>query len=92
MDALSQGPCKQCRDEECCVHVVTRGQARKEMQHPVTEDGGNRNLVLNLKKTEDVGKRSTRGRKKTKEAATEDGKSSKSGRGDVCSETLEDAG
>ena len=38
-----------------------------------------------------MGKRSARGKKKTREATTEDGESSESGRGDVCVETSKDA-
>ena len=48
-------------DEECCVCVVMRGQARQEVQRPVTEDGGDRKLVVEVKKkTEEVGLKSTR--------------------------------
>ena len=69
-DAWSQGPCKQCLDGECCACEPTRGQARKEVQLPMTEEGGDWNLVVDVKKkTEEVIKKSARGRI----AATEDG-------------------
>ena len=58
--------CKQHWDEGYCVHVVMRGQARKEVQCSVTEDGGDWRLAVDVKKRmEGVGKRSARGRKKT---------------------------
>ena len=51
--------CPGVHDEECCVWVVTRGQARKEVLHPVTEDGGGQKLVVDVNnKTEEVGKSS----------------------------------
>ena len=48
-DALSRGPCKHCRDEEHCVCVMMRGQALKEVQHPVSEDGGDWKLAVDVK-------------------------------------------
>ena len=72
---------------------MTRGQAREEVQSPVTEDGSDRKFGADVKKKmKEVAKKSTRARKKTRIAATEDGKSSKSGRGDVCVETSKGAG
>ena len=46
--------------------MVMRGQARKETQHSATEDGGDQDLMVDVrKKTEKVVKKSTKGRRKT---------------------------
>ena len=92
MDALSLRLCKQCRDEKCCVHVVMRGQGTNEVQCPVTEDGSNWKLEVDVKKMKEVAARSARGRKKTRLGATEDGETNESDRGDVSVETSKGAG
>ena len=58
------------------VYVVMRGQARREVQCPVTENGGDWKLEVDVKrKMEEVGKRCARGRKKTRVVANKDGES-----------------
>ena len=72
---------------------MTRGHSRKKVQGPVTEDGSYQKRVVDVKKkTEEVVKKSDRGRKKTRVVATENGDSIESGRVDVCVETSESAG
>ena len=46
--------------------VVTRGQTRKALQHPVTEDGGNLKLMIDVKEEERSGEEVCQGKEKDK--------------------------